>query len=355
MSAPVRVVAADREPPPGWDERVVRAPGGHLLQGRAWAAHRASRGWEPRFLRFSDEREALVLLRRRPPLPGVLLYAPRGPAPLGDPADRVAARAAALRDWARTIGALNLLVDPVLPADPGYAAAMAAAGFRPTAEVQPSRHRMVREIPAGATDEELLAGLSKSARQRVREAERAGVRIEEDTDGTHLPAFTRLVIAAAGRKGFPWSAEASLDAWWRRVLASGDGIFLVALAGDRLLGGLIAYRQGGTLATAFSADDAALRAERPGTMHALRFAAIRRARDLGATEIDLGGADVAPDHALPAPGTPARGLYDHKVSLGAHWEECVPAHLAVLRPGWLALGEAPARLRRVVRRSGRRT
>jgi hypothetical protein len=351
MSGPiVRVGAASPTAPAGWDERVVRAPGGQLLQGSAWAAHRGERGWTPWFLRFDDDREALVLLRRNAPLPGELAYAPRGPASLGDPAAVVAARAAGLLAWARERGALNLVVDPVLDADPAFEAAMDAAGFRPTAEIQPSRHRMLRPIEPGATDAMLLAAMSKSARQRIRDAGAAGTVVAEDAEGRHLDAFGRLVASAAGRKGFLYTEASGFAVWWRRIVASGDGLFLVATAGDRLVGGLLAYRQGGSFATAFSADDAALRAERPGTMHALRFEVLRRARDQGATVVDLGGADVAPHHTLPAVGSPERGLYDHKVSLGAVWTESAPAHLAVLRPGWVAVGDGLARVRRVVRR-----
>ena len=53
---------------------------------------------------------------------------------------------------------------------------------------------------------------------------------------------------------------------------------------------------------------------------------------------------------LPVPGSPERGLYDHKVSLGAVWTESAPAHLAVLRPGWVAVGDGLARVRRLAKR-----
>ncbi|MFO1540272.1 MAG: lipid II:glycine glycyltransferase FemX [Chloroflexota bacterium] len=347
---PIPVVAAAPAAPDGWDARVVAAPGGNLLQGSAWAEHRRARGWTPWFLRFADDREALVLLRPRPPFPGVLAYAPRGPAPLGDPGVAVAGRAAGLRAWVAARGALNLVVDPVLPADPGYAAAIAAAGFRPTAEIQPSRHRMLRPIAPGATDADILAGMTKSARQRIRDAERAGTIVAEDAAGDGLDAFAALVAATAGRKGFLHTEASGFRSWWARILADGTGLFLVARNEGRLVGGLIAYRQGGTLATAFSADDAALRATLPGTMHALRFATLRAARDMGAAWADLGGADVAPAHLLPEPGAPERGLYDHKVSLGATWETCEAARIAVLRPGWLAAAEAATRIRRHLRR-----
>ena len=36
----------------GWDAAAVDAPGGHVLQSRAWAEHRAGSGWEPRYLAY---------------------------------------------------------------------------------------------------------------------------------------------------------------------------------------------------------------------------------------------------------------------------------------------------------------
>ena len=102
--------------------------------------------------------------------------------------------------------------------------------------------------------------------------------------------------------------------------------FLVAEHDGRLLGGLLAYRQGGHWATAFSADDATMRNERPGTMHMLRWTAIRMARDDGAPTIDLGGVDVPGARRLPTPGEPQWGMYEHKIGFGARWVESAGAH-----------------------------
>ena len=127
--------------PDGWDAHAVEPPGGHVLQGTAWAAHRASLGWSPQFVTFDDERVALVLTHRQPPLPGFVAYAPRGPIAAGDPPDAVAARAVALACWARDAGGTILAVDPELDQDPRYESALGAGGFVETEEIQPSRHR----------------------------------------------------------------------------------------------------------------------------------------------------------------------------------------------------------------------
>jgi lipid II:glycine glycyltransferase (peptidoglycan interpeptide bridge formation enzyme) len=352
IAGAVRIATVDAEAPDGWDARAVDAPGGHVLQGTAWAAHRASLGWQPRFMTFDDERVALVLTHPQPPLPGFVAYVPRGPVAAGDPADRIAARAAALAGWAREAGATILAVDPELDADPGYEAALAASGFRETEEIQPSRHRLVLRFEPGDDDATVLARIAKGTRQRIRAAEAAGTMVVEDPDGAHLDEFGELIGAVAERKHFTFSPEQGFVRWWRRVLGTPAGRFWVALHEDRLVGGLIAYRQGGHLATAFSADRAELRRELPGTMHLLRWHAIRDALANGYPSIDLGGVDVRGARHKPEKGEPTYGLWEHKASFGAEWVESAPAHEIVLRPWVYRAGLAAGRARRLVRRIG---
>lgn len=327
-----KVIDAASKPPPGWDALTVDPPGGHLLQGTAWAAHRAEQGWRPTFVRFDDDRAALVLAHARRPLPGFVAYAPRGPIGAGDPPGAVAGRAAALADWLRGRGATILAVDPELDADPAYDAALAAAGFRATGEIQPSRHRLLLDLPTGADDDALLAGMSKSTRQRIHAAQRGGTLVREDADGRLLEAFGAFMDATARRKRFNFRSERGFIRWWRRIVGTERARFLVAEHDGRLLGGLLAYRQGGHWATAFSADDVALRREHAGTMHLLRWTIIRMARDDGAASIDLGGVDVPGARRLPEPGEPQWGMYEHKLGFGARWVESAAAHEVVLRP-----------------------
>jgi len=327
-----RVTEAAPTMPLAWDALTVDPPGGHLLQGAAWADHRREQGWRPSFVRFDDGRRALVLTHDRRPLPGFVAYAPRGPIAAGDPTEGVASRAAALADWLRGQGASILAVDPELGADPAYDAAMAQAGFRPTEEIQPSRHRLILDLPRGVEDAGLLAGMSKSTRQRIHAAEHGGTMVREDRDGRHLDAFAEFMDATARRKRFNFGSERGFTRWWRRIVGTDRARFLVAERDGRLLGGLLAYRQGGHWATAFSADDATIRREHAGTMHLLRWTIIRMARDDGAPSIDLGGVDVPGARRLPLHGEPQWGMYEHKVGFGARWVESAGAHEIVLRP-----------------------
>ena len=76
MNVPVRELGPDELD--GWDAAAVDARGGHVLQSRAWAAHRGAGGWSARYLVAGDVR-ALVLGRPWPLVGGGSAYVPRGP------------------------------------------------------------------------------------------------------------------------------------------------------------------------------------------------------------------------------------------------------------------------------------
>ncbi len=342
MAATVRVRWVETTPPAGWDARAVDAPGGSVRQGTAWAAHRGGRGWDASFVTFSDDRVALVFTRRRWPIPGRLAYSPRGPVSAGDAPERVADRVIALRDWLAGLGAVAFTADPELSADAGYESRLAAAGFREAEESQAERHRMVLDLPLGADEQGVLAAVAKTTRQRIRGAERAGTSVAEVRDAASLAEFAGLYAATARRREF-WVGDVDDTVlWWRRVIDVGQGVLLAARHDGRLVGGLFLYRQGGRFATAYSADDASTRRAHPGTMHLLRWTAIRRAIEAGDASIDLGGVDLPGARRIPQPGEPTYGLYEHKRSFGAHWVECAPAHEVVLRP-WVRRARAIGR------------
>ncbi len=339
------VVSAEPTAPADWDDTTVSPPGGHVLQSRAWAEHRAGQGWQPRFVSFDDGRRALVLTRRQPPLSGFAAYAPRGPIHAGDDPASVAARVVALADWAGHEGGRVLTVDPELDASPDYDRLVRARGFVEREEIQASRHRMLVPLPPGTTEDSLLANMSKSARQRIRAAEQAGTVIAEDPAGDDLPELARMLGEAAETKHFSVGRVGALIGWWRRALGAGHAHFWVATSDGVPVGALLAYQHGGHLGTAYSADDRARRAEFPGTMHLLRWNFLRTALERGDSFADLGGVDVAGARRIPRKGEPTYGLYEHKRSLGAVWTESAAAHEIVLRPAWQRVAELAARLR----------
>jgi serine/alanine adding enzyme len=353
-----------------WDRDAVDRPGGHVLQSRAWATHRAQRGWRPRFVEVGDVR-ALALVRPWPVVGGGSGYVPRGPVAAGRPwrADGSGpAIGEALGAVARHLAADGvdvLAADPeVAEEDGAFATTLAASGFRPIPDIQPSRHRMAIDLPAGGDAAGVLEGASKATRQRIRRAERdrvtvlrwdsaateiEGCRRPDEPGERALRRFYDLLRATGERLGFGFAGPDEFVAWWSRALAAGHLVYLEAREGSidgDLLGGLVVYRHGHRLSTAHSGDRVERRRDHPGAMHLLRWRAIELALAEGRDEMDLGGVDVGGARRPPEPGEATYGLYEHKRSFGAHWVALAGAHERVVRPWRYAAGRATARLAR---------
>jgi lipid II:glycine glycyltransferase (peptidoglycan interpeptide bridge formation enzyme) len=354
-----------------WDDLTVRAPGGHVLQSRAWAEHRATRGWQPRYLAGDDGSAVLALTRPWPVVGGSSAYLPRGPVPTGTLDDAIAQLDGATH-WLADHGVDVVASDAEVVAD-GYRQRLATIGFEPIEEIQPSRHRLSIRLEEGADEEKVLENASKSTRQRIRQGERGGLTVirydatppaplpgvppssvdlefakPEDQPAVALERFHDLASQTADRRHFALGSRASFLDWTTRAYASGFLVLLEAVDdAGRSIAGLMLYRHGGRLSTALSGDREDARKEHPGAFHLLRWRAIQAAIREGASEMDLGGVDVAGARHEPREGEPMFGLYQHKRSFGAEWLELPGAHERVLRPWRYAAGRVAAR---VVRR-----
>jgi lipid II:glycine glycyltransferase (peptidoglycan interpeptide bridge formation enzyme) len=356
----------------GWDAAAVDVAGGHVLQSRAWAAHRVATGWEARFHAVGEAR-ALVLVRPWRLVGGGSAYVPRGPVLAGTPwtgdgtGRAVGAALGALAVQLSDAGLDVLAADPeVASDDEAYRRALDAVGFHGIPEIQPSRHRMAIPMPAGTDEPAVMDGIAKATRQRIRRAERDGVvvlrwdaaateaegHVRATEDGSDaLRRFYGLLRATGDRRGFGFAGPDEFVAWWTRALAAGHLVYLEAREGapdGDVLGGLVLYRHGRRLSTAHSGDRAERRRDHPGAMHLLRWRAIQLALAEGRTEMDLGGVDVAGARREPVEGEPTFGLYEHKRSFGASWIALAGAQERVARPWRYALGRGLGRIERTV-------
>lgn len=369
MTDAVRVATPDELA--GWDRLTVDVPGGQVLQSRAWARHRATTGWLAHHLVCGDGRAVLALERPFPVVGGSRAYLPRGPVAAGDSVEQVAGRLAAVTGWLAARGADVVTTDAELTLGSGYGVRLESLGFHAVDDVQPARHRMSLAIHGG--EDEVLAGVAKQTRQRIRSAETEGVAIRRfdaaaaagPGDGfapgpverlpEALATFHAMVRATGERRGFQLGPVGPFLAWLTAAHAAGLAIYLEARLADRgsrgeaaaassPIAGLLVYRQGDRLSTAISGDNAAARSAHPGVLHLLRWRAIQLAIREGRSEMDLGGVDVAGARHEPQPGEPIHGLYQHKRSFGAVFVEQVGAHERVLRPWHFRLARAAGRL-----------
>jgi lipid II:glycine glycyltransferase (peptidoglycan interpeptide bridge formation enzyme) len=351
-----------------WDERTVDRAGGHVYQSRAWAAHRQAAGWTPLHLVFDDDAAVLALRRDWPWIGGGSAYVPRGPIAGGEPATETARRLTALTDHLAGAGIDVVASDAEIPAESGYRDLLAAAGFRPIEEIQPSRHRIALPL-TGADEEAVFGGIAKSTRQRIRKAEKDAIVVVrhdgrlvrgEVGDGFSSPKeptevaldrFYDLLLETGERRQFTFGPRRGFVGWWQAALRAGHLIYLEAHAPDGApQAGLVLYRHGERLSTVHSGDHADARRDHPGALHLLRWRAIQLAIREGRAEMDLGGVDVAGARREPREGEPMWGLYQHKLSFGGRWIELTGAHEKVIRPNRYRAGRIVSRLATVVRR-----
>jgi lipid II:glycine glycyltransferase (peptidoglycan interpeptide bridge formation enzyme) len=355
-----------------WDATVVDAPGGHVYQSRAWAEHRRASGWRPRFIVLDDGGRVLTLERSWPLIGGGSAYVPRGPAPVGVDGAVLAARQVAVSDALAASGVDVVAADPEVPAsDAAFVATIREAGFAPIAEIQPSRHRITLPLDDGVDEMLAFGHIAKSTRQRIRAAEASSlVVVRHDRhiagggvgEGFAEPAepaelaldrFYDLLLATGERRQFTFGPRAGFVGWWSAALDAGHVIYLEVRDGDPAgtpIAGLVLYRHGGRLSTVHSGDQAETRHSHPGALHLARWRAIQLAIREGASEMDLGGADLPGARREPVEGEPMWGLYQHKIGFGGRWLALAGAHERIIRPRRYAAGRLTARVARLVHR-----
>jgi peptidoglycan pentaglycine glycine transferase (the first glycine) len=352
-----------------WDDRTVRAAGGNVYQSRAWAEQRARVGWRPRFLVFDDGFRLLSLARPWRYVGGAGAYLSRGPVTAGEPVERTADRLRAAADWLIAGGVDVVASDAEIEAATGYGRLLAARGFHPIEEVQPSRHRVALSLAPGSAEEAQFRDFGESTRQLIRAGEKAGLRVVRwdatlgggepgsgfeppaSPDGAPpdpRPAFDRfydLLVATAERRQFGIGPRRAFVDWSEAGLAAGHVIFLEALApSGEWLGAATFYRHGGRLTYSHSGDRADLRRANPGVVRLLLWRAIQIALRDGLAEMDLAGVDVRGARREPVEGEPMFGLYAFKRSFGGRWVELAGNHETVARPWRYALGRLTGRL-----------
>ena len=362
--APVKARLATAGELADWDAHTVASPNGHVYQSRAWADYRAAHGWRAWHLVFDDDFRLLVLGQPRAMASGGTAYASRGPVPEAH-ADRSARRAAAAAELLAADGMDALIVDGETPESAGLAGHLRAAGFQPTEELQPSRHRM--DVHLGPddlpnSDEKTIFGsFGATTRNLIRQADRhallvkrldaGGGRIDDDaaaslvaefdavdfddaaTVDSMLRTFYDMLDATAKRRGFALASEDKFLDWSRRGIAAGHTIYLQAEhAEDGPVAGATFYRHGHRLTYSLAGDRAELRRKYPGAVRLLVWRGIQIALDERRSSVDLGGVDTEGARDKPDKGDPTYGMYQFKESFGARWIEMTGAHRKTMRP-----------------------
>jgi CelD/BcsL family acetyltransferase involved in cellulose biosynthesis len=219
------------------------------------------------------------------------------------------------------------------------------------------RHTFVLDV---RTDEEvLLAGMHRTARNRIRKTQKEGVVTCEADGADQLDAYWRLsktttdrIRAGGSIMEFPREFFAEV---FERMIQAGMARLILARRGDTLLAGVLCFAYKGTM-LAYQA--ASTRDRRLTGLHgptACFWSAIRTARGMGLQSFDLGGCTPG------LPKTDSRyGVYFFKQQWGGELTtfyngEAVLSPLGfrlqerILGPLWSAAHPAYFKLKRLLR------
>jgi len=278
-----------------WDEFVSGTPHGSYLQLSAWARVKAVNGWRSVRLAPDPAEPAIgaqVLVRRPRPLPWGFAYAPRGPVAGDWSPEALEAFSRRLRTELPASGGRvsHVRIDPEVealgPDDPDGAlrAALRQAGWVSAPPIQPERTRI---IDLRADEAALWSDLRKKWRQYVNRARSGGVRVVE-ADGDRLPDFYRIYRETADRAGFLIRAESAYRSIWEAFRPGGRASLLFAETpeGDPLAT-LFLIRCGERVVEPYGGMTMAGADSRANYL--LKWEAIRRSREAGASAYDLWG------------------------------------------------------------------
>jgi peptidoglycan pentaglycine glycine transferase (the first glycine) len=341
-----------------WQSLLEGLDAGDFLHDWQWAPVARFDGQpQRRFVLAADDgrpRAIVAAQVRRLGMGRSFWYVPHGPvmdygAP--DAASAFRALAEGLHAAARADRAVAVRIEPRLEEGSPALAILDAAGLRRVPGHLQVSHTRIVEL---ATDEQMLAGFDKDTRYSIRRAERDGVEVTTSGEAADLAAIDGLYDLSAvtqQRAGFPLRPRDRFRLAWSGLAGAGRAWIMQARHADRLLASAMLLREGGQ---SFYFLAGSLR-EQPGerklfASHALQWALMRHARDLGAKRHDLWGIappDAGPNHPWAGVGLFKKGFGGRVVAWAGLWD-------LIVDPLGYRLREASQPLVGLLRRFGRR-
>ena len=187
-----------------WDAWLGTVPGaGHILQSHEWGEFKRRLGWRP--VRVALERSGEVvglgqfLVYNTAPVPGVLLYCPKGPWLPWDEEEAIRAFFEGVQTVARRIGAHTVKIEPeVLEQQKDVKALLDRLGFYKARYDLNIKSTLVVDLKA--SEEDLLARMKSRTRYNVRLAARKGVEVVEPEFEKGFEIFYKWMNATSERK-----------------------------------------------------------------------------------------------------------------------------------------------------------
>lgn len=326
-----------------WDELILGNPGG----GEVWAAFqhldvkRVSR-YLPRYVvveRVGESPIAVGVLAKKVPLLGEWWNLMAGPD--GDDLQQILQVSEAVATLARANGAFLMKIEPRVGRE--AESAILAAGYRKTQPRIPNVSTVLFDV--SRSEEDMLAGISKKARNAISRAGREGIRIKQvdATDENCATFYTLLEETAEGR--FPLRPAEYFRSFWQKFAAAGQGQMFFAYGpdDDELLAGAFALHFGDT---SEYKDGASLRVKKAyGVSHAVQWEILKWAHARGAKVHDMCG--TPPSDRVHDETHELFGVGRFKRSFEPHVTDYVGAFERPLKPLacriWDTIGERIAR------------
>lgn len=267
-----------------WDEHVDRLQG-HPQQLWGWGETKGMHGWSVERLLVTDGGKTLggaQLLIRRLPLPfRALAYVPRGPMCTAEDAPAVLEQLAGYAT--ANHGAVALSIEPDWDAASAFAEAVAAAGFRPSANTVLIPRTLILDL--SKSDDELMADMSKSTRANIRKAMRSEVDFRKVRTDAELEQVLGIYHETAARAGFGIHE----DRYYRDIFSNmGEGSPIIgAFDGGRLLAFVWLARSRTTAFELYGGVSAEGQKQRVN--YGVKWAALRAMREDGCLRYDFNG------------------------------------------------------------------
>ena len=267
-----------------WDDHVDRFQG-HPQQLWGWGETKAMHGWSVDRVLINDAGSTIgcaQLLVRRLPLPfRALVYIPRGPMCAPEHAQAVLnslAEHAAVRHRG-----VALSIEPDWDQDSVFAGAVAAAGFRPSANTVLIPRTLILDLTRN--DDELMADMSKSTRANIRKAMRSDVEFRKVKNDAELEQVLAIYHETAERAGFGIHE----DQYYRDIFRNmGDGSPIIgAFDGEQLLAFVWLARSGSTAFELYGGVSAEGQKQRVN--YGVKWAALQAMREDGCRRYDFNG------------------------------------------------------------------
>lgn len=333
-----------------WNEFVVNAPTGHLMQGYEWGQFKAATGW--RVQRVALERQgqlvagAQLLFRSLPGLPFTLAYLSKGP--MVHLTDELAVNKLwqLIHDANQQQQAIFLMVEPNLLDTPANQAHLQQQGCQRSQHTNHPHSTIVIDLSPDETT--LMKQMRKKTRQLIRKAGRSGVEIVPGTQAD-LAEFHQILETTADIKEIPTHEASFYEQAWQNYQPTSDysparvKLFLAKYEGQTVAAKMVfifgqrsMHLWGGT-----SRQGRDLNAS-----YLIQWESIRWAKQQGCRYCDLWGIpdEVGQllkqgDEVPKDKQTGLWGVYTFKRGFGGEVEAYVGTYDYVYRPAWYHLAQ----------------